>query len=123
MLLDHLPQALRLLRESRNLTQDAAATQIRKNTGVKVTAARISQWERGEEKPSMASFLAFVEGLDRTLHDFARAVDQVAEGIPPAARAAIAELEQRAENDPDFRALIEGLEKRVRTLEGKTGDD
>jgi len=117
MLADHLPTALRYLRESRGLSQDAAAAQIRERTGTRVAGPRISQWETGKESPSSTSLCAFLDGLEADFRELQRLVDLVAEGIPPSAQEAIEQYERRMGSDPDFRARLESLERQMEELQ------
>lgn len=66
--LRRLPQVITLMRkEARYRSQSAAAQAVQAKTGVKLSKAQISQWERGQTMPNLMSLLAFLEGLGYTL--------------------------------------------------------
>ena len=111
-LLDNLPGALRLLRLEAGLSQRAAAAQIREKTGSGVTQAMISQWERGEQRPSLDSLEAVLDGFGRSLAELHSALD----GIEPRRASRndpvdefLALADRREDSDPQLRERLRAL--------------
>ncbi|NJL28631.1 MAG: helix-turn-helix domain-containing protein [Thermoanaerobaculia bacterium] len=127
---------MRQIRVSTGLSQRAAASQIRDRTGAGVTQAMISQWERGEQRPSLDSLEAFLVGLDRSLADLHQALTMVEKGeTPPPPEddpidALLAFANRRNQVDPKvrqrLRALVDlvdigGLPGKLQEVTGKIG--
>lgn len=73
--LRYLPMVMRRLRlRAGHKTQTSALREIRRQTGVRVTAARICEWESGRTAPSLRSLFAFLLGLG---YDFKALQDEV----------------------------------------------
>lgn len=88
-----LGKGLLALRKAKGLSQEALATKADIGGG-----AQVSRYERDEERPSIENLDKLLDGLGLTLHDLARALDEVngrtptqALGAPPAGA-----FEQRA---------------------------
>lgn len=75
--LEHLPMALRYLREQSNLSQEAAVRAIREKSGMRVSAPMISQWERGRKCPSVGSLFGFLSALGCGLRELENALHSV----------------------------------------------
>ncbi len=81
----YLPMVMRRLRlRAGHKTQTSALRAIRRKTGVRVTAARICEWESGRTAPSLRSLFAFLLGLGYDFKTFQDEVQQlVGSGTPP----------------------------------------
>ncbi len=80
----YMPVLMRRLRlRAGHKTQTSALRAIRKNTGVGITAARISQWESGHTAPSLRSLFAFLLGLGYDFKDLQDEIEQVVGSGPP----------------------------------------
>ena len=116
--LRNLPMVIKRLRLRAGFkTQRAAARAVRRKSGGAFNSACLSRWERGQEKPTLETVVAFLDGLGydlRTLQDeLDRADGEVVEQPrpdtpPPAADPGDATVSRR----------LEELEQRLRSLEG-----
>lgn len=81
----YLPLVMRRLRlRAGHKTQTSALRAIRRNTGARVTAARICEWESGRAAPSLRSLFAFLLGLGYDLKVLQDEVEHlIASGTPP----------------------------------------
>jgi len=97
------------------LSQRAAASKIRDLTGAGVTQAMISQWERGEQRPSLDSLEALLFGLDCSLADLHHALKEVEAGGPGLAveadpvDALLALADRQGTGDPRLRMRLRAL--------------
>ncbi|MCP4664282.1 MAG: helix-turn-helix transcriptional regulator [bacterium] len=73
--IEKLPRALKALRECRGLHQTELAARIRERTDRKVTASRLSQWEKGKALLTLESLAAILTGLDADFHDLQDTMD------------------------------------------------
>ncbi len=73
--IEKLPRALKTLRECRGLHQTELAARIRDRTDRKVTASRLSQWEKGKALLTLESLAAILTGLDADFHDLQDTMD------------------------------------------------
>ena len=81
----YLPMVMRRLRlRAGHETQTSALRAIRRNTGARITAARICEWESGHTAPSLRSLFAFLLGLGYDLKILQDEVEHLAgSGTPP----------------------------------------
>lgn len=114
-LLKELPGALKQIRVGVGLSQRAAAILIRDRTGAGVTQAMISQWERGEQRPSLDSLEATLDALGCSLADLHEALALAAEGVEPTPSAKdpvdafLAFTDHREDLDPKVRQRLRAL--------------
>ncbi len=93
----YMPMVMRRLRlRAGHKTQTSALRAIRRNTGARITAARICEWEAGRTAPSLRSLFAFLLGLGYDLKDLQDEVEQlVGSDKPPPPVPEPAETDQR----------------------------
>ena len=80
----HLPVGMRRLRLGAGHQQQKSALRaIRRATGTRISAARMSEWESGRTVPSLRSLLAFLLGLGYDLKTLQDEVERVAGSAIP----------------------------------------
>ncbi len=108
-LINHIPAALKSLRLKAGLSQRAAAAQVRERTGACLTQAMLSQWERGDQKPSLESLGYLLEGLGFNLRDLDRVLGvapREGQDTPPAEEGLIEEIRSRLRAEPQFGSVL-----------------
>ena len=82
-----LPLVLKRLRlQAGHKTHSAALRAIRRETGVKITPTRMSDWERGRSVPSLRSILAFLTAFGFDFDALQQEIERVAAETPAAPR-------------------------------------
>ncbi len=133
---DHLPAALKILRGRTGLSQRASAKRVQDRTGASLTQSMLSQWEGGEQRPSLESLGNLLSGFDFGLRDLESALAQASresrkkEGTPLGIedQALLLTLRERLRTEPHFRQILEqeidsaaGLESIQELLQGIEG--
>ena len=97
--MSYMPLVMRRLRlRAGHKTQTSALRAIRRNTGVGITGARMSEWESGRTAPSLRSLFAFLLGLGYDFKDLQDEIDHFVDaGAPPPAPAKRRTKESRRE--------------------------
>ncbi len=108
----YLPMIMRRLRlRAGHKTQTSALRAIRSNTGVRITAARICEWESGRTAPSLRSLFAFLLGLGYDLKVLQDELEHLAgSGAPPPPASA---KESRKERVAKQRAEVEESQRLI----------
>ncbi len=114
----YLPLVMRRLRlRAGHKTQTSALKAIRRNTGARITAARICEWEKGHTAPSLRSLFAFLLGLGYDLKVLQDEVEHLAGSAtpPPPKPVKVSPREraarERAENEK-YKRKIDELSRR-----------
>ena len=100
----YMPMVMRRLRlRAGHKTQTSALRAIRRNTGARITGARICEWEAGRTAPSLRSLFAFLLGLGYDFKDFQAEVEHFVESNvpppPPPADPKVRQRQRQAEAD------------------------
>ena len=121
----YLPTIMRRLRlRAGHKTQTSALRAIRRNTGVRITAARICEWESGRTAPSLRSLFAFLFGLGYDLKVLQDEVERLIESDTPLPPAPVKEnrRQRTARRLAEIRAEQRRLEEAHRLHHGSKPD-